>query len=108
MPPFTEAQEDATSNLTIFEKFLEGFEWNKRDKRLDGLPLMFSIWPSIFILLTYVFLTKVAGPTLMRKRNPLKLKYFAQCYNSVQFVGEFLLIPWLSIHYFAEGNGWGE
>ena len=108
MPPFTEAQHKTTSNLTVIEKFLVGFEWSKRDKRLDGLPFMSSIWPSIFVLLTYVLLTKVVGPILMHNRDPMKLKHFTQCYNSVQLLCEFLLLPWLSVHYFAKGNGWGE
>ena len=97
MPPFEEAWDTATtSNLTNIEKLLDGFDWDKRDKRLDGLPLMSSIWPSIFILVTYIILTKVVGPISMRQRNPMKLKYFAKCHNSVHFLCEFVLTVWLS------------
>ena len=114
MPPYTATTEPVaeesktTSNFTLLQEFLDGFAWEKRDKRLDGLPLMSSIWPSIYICLCYLYLVKVAGPLYMRNRDAIKLDQFARCYNSVQFVFELLLIPWLSVYYFSEGNGWGK
>ena len=106
MPPYTEAHHGTTSNLTLIENFLNGFDWNKRDKRMDGFPLMSSIWPTFYICLGYVYLAKVAGPIYMCNRNPLKLEKFARSYNTIQFLCELLLIPWLSVHYFTTGNGW--
>ena len=114
MPPYTstptlfEAKGETGFNLTLLEKFLDGFDWNKRDIRLDGFPMMSSIWPNTIIVLSYVLLAKVIGPKIMCNRKPLKLDIFASCYNTIQFIGEFFLLPWLSINYLAEGNGWGE
>ena len=106
MPPYTEAHNDTATNLTLFEEFLDGFDWNKRDTRLDGFPLMSSIWPSIYICLGYIYLAKIAGPIYMRNRNPLRLKTFAQSYNTIQFLCELLLIPWLSVYFFSTRNDW--
>ena len=111
MPPYrhkTWPGSETESNQTLVKEFIDGFSWEKRDKRLDGLPLMSSIWPSIYICLAYLYLVRVAGPIFMRNREVLKLNQFARCYNCGQFVCELLLIPWLSLHYFLEGNGWGK
>ena len=114
MPPYTDTTETVTEDtesedtLSLLEEFLDGFAWEKRDKRLDGFPLMSSIWPSIYICLLYIFLVKVVGPKLMRERDALKLDLPVGCYNSIQFMFELLVIPWLSVYYFSEGNGWGK
>ena len=114
MPPYTPTTEPHTeqtetaSNLTLVEEFLDGLAWEMRDKRLDGLPFMSSIWPSIYLCLGYIYLVKLVGPIFMMKRDAFKLDLFARCYNSAQFVFELLLFPWISVHYFYEGNGWGK
>ena len=110
MAPYTEESEQgiSASNLTLLEEFLDGFTWEKRDKRLDGLPLMSSIWPSLFICLGYLYLVRIAGPNFMRNRDAFKLDWFVGCYNSILFLFELSLIPWLSVYYFSEGHGWGK
>ena len=99
---------EGSSNISLGARFLEGFDWSKRDRRLDGLPLMSSIWPIIFIVTCYAFLGLVAGPRFMRDRSPFKLEIFGLVFNTYQFLAEFALIPWVGMHYFANGNGWGE
>ena len=94
--------------LNAPSRIFDGFDWNKRDKRLDGFPLMSSIWPTIFISLAYVNLAKIVGPFLMRNKSPLKLDKFARCYNTTQFLCELLLIPWLSVYFFSTGNSWSK
>ena len=99
---------EKTSNITFLQEFFDGFDWNKRDKRMDGFPLMSSIWPTIFISLAYVNLAKIVGPFIMRNKNPLKLDKFARCYNTTQFLCELLLIPWLSVYFFSTGISWSK
>ena len=99
---------EKTSNITFLQEFFDGFDWNKRDKRMDGFPLMSSIWPTIFISLAYVNLAKIVGPFFMRNKSPLKLDKFARCYNTTQFLCELLLIPWLSVYFFSTGNSWSK
>ena len=104
MSPFHEK----TSNITLIQEFFDGFDWNKRDKRMDGFPLMSSIWPTIFISLAYANLAKIVGPFFMRNKSPLKLDKFARCYNTSQFLCELLLIPWLSVYFFSTGISWSK
>ena len=111
MPPYrhkTWPGSETESNQTLVKEFIDGFSWEKRDKRLDGLPLMSSIWPSIYICLGYLYLVKIIGPRFMMNRGAYKLDWFVRCYNIVLFVSEVLMIPWLSAHYFLEGNGLGK
>ena len=99
---------EESSNMSLVERFLEGFAWSKRDRRLDGFPLMSSIWPTIFIMTCYALLGLVVGPRFMRDRNAFKLEIFGLVFNTYQFLAEFALTPWIALHYFAEDNGWGE
>ena len=55
-----------------------------RDPRSDGLPLMSSIWPTVIICVSYVYIIKVSGPMFMRDRKPYQLKYFVIAYNIFQ------------------------
>ena len=99
---------EETSNTSLVKRFMEGFDWSKRDKRLDGFPLMSSIWPTIFIVVSYAFLGLVVGPRFMQNRNPFKMVIFGLIFNTYQFLAEFALIPWIGMHFFADDNGWGE
>ena len=55
-----------------------------RDPRADSLPLMSSIWPTILICVSYVYIVKILGPRLMRDRKPFELKWFVIGYNLFQ------------------------
>ena len=55
-----------------------------RDPRADSLPLMSSIWPTVIICLSYVYIIKVAGPRFMKDRKPYQLKHFVIAYNTFQ------------------------
>ena len=100
---------DASNSTSFIGRLLEGFDWSKRDRRLDGFPLMSSIWPTIFITMIYAFLALVVGPRFMMKRKPYKMEIFGLVFNTFQFFAEFALIPWIGIHYFfTNDNGWGK
>jgi hypothetical protein len=60
--------------------------WELRDRRMEGLPLMGSPWPTVAICLAYVYVVKVWGPNYMRDRKPFEMKSFLIGYNAFQVV----------------------
>jgi len=74
---------------TIFSRIYDQYVYmmeNLRDRRADDLPLMSSIWPTVFICLSYVYIIKIAGPAFMKDRKPYELKYFVIAYNLFQTI----------------------
>ena len=81
-------KEIAEGNITFFrvyDQYIYMME-NLRDTRADDLPLMSSIWPTVFICLSYVYIIKIAGPAFMKDRKPYELKYFVIVYNLFQTI----------------------
>ena len=60
-----------------------------RDPRVDSWPLMYSIWPTTFICVAYVYLVKVVGPKFMEKREPYNIKKIMIVYNLFQTLFSF-------------------
>jgi elongation of very long chain fatty acids protein 7 len=58
--------------------------WDRRDRRVDSLPLMDSPWPTLVICLAYIYIVKRAGPDYMRNRRPMEIKSFLVVYNAFQ------------------------
>ena len=58
--------------------------WERRDKRMDGLPLLSSPVYTALICLTYVYLVTIAGPNYMKDRKPMNIKSFLIIYNAFQ------------------------
>lgn len=52
----------------------------KGDIRVNDWPMMSSPWPCIFILIAYLIFIKM-GPTIMKGRQPMELKYVLIVYN---------------------------
>jgi len=73
---------------------------NKRDPRVDNWLFMASPWQTLAICLTYVYLVKVAGPKLMKNRDPYNLRGLLVSYNALQVV----FSAWLFYEY-GQG-GW--
>ena len=46
----------SSANVTIDESWATAFDWENRDARLDGFPLMDSILPTIFISSAYLIM----------------------------------------------------
>ena len=98
---------EGASNESLVERFFEEIYWSKRDKRLDGFPLM-SVWPIIFINVWYIILAFFVGPNFMKDRQAFKMEIFGALYNAVQFFAEFSNLLWIVVYYFAAGSGWGK
>jgi hypothetical protein len=90
----------ADSSAGNLDGFFDCFAWENRDVRLDDFPLMGSIWPTVFICVTYIFIVKVVAPTYMRNRQPLDCYLFMMIYNAMQVGGSF------SVIYSVITNGW--
>lgn len=56
------------------------------DPRVNVFPLMLSPWPTILIIIVYNVFTQSIGPELMKKRQPIDVKYPMILYNIVQIV----------------------
>merc|ERR1712193_304526 len=75
--------------------------WEKRDKRVDGWPLLNSFWPTFFLVVAYLFIVKVWGPRFMQNRPAYNLTKFLIIYNACQVL--------LSTYIFVQllRAGWG-
>ena len=60
--------------------------WEKRDKRMDGYPLMSSPVPTFVICCGFVIFVTVIGPIYMKHRSPLNVKSFLIFYNLCQVI----------------------
>ncbi|XP_040567417.1 very long chain fatty acid elongase AAEL008004 [Lepeophtheirus salmonis] len=60
--------------------------WEIRDKRVDGWPLMESVWPTLIICMAYMITSKFLGPLYMRNRAPYKLYGAIRLYNVIQVI----------------------
>nr|CAD7395076.1 unnamed protein product [Timema cristinae] len=56
------------------------------DPRTSHWPLMSSPFPTLAICLSYVYLTKFAGPKLMENRKPFELRNVLIAYNLFQVI----------------------
>nr|CAD7400204.1 unnamed protein product [Timema poppensis] len=56
------------------------------DPRTNHWPLMSSPFPTLAICLSYVYLTKFAGPKLMENRKPFELRNVLIAYNLFQVI----------------------
>ena len=71
------------SNGTVWWQWYDDL-WERRDKRMDGLPLLSSPVYTALICLTYVYLVTIAGPNYMKDRKPMNIKSFLIIYNGFQ------------------------
>jgi hypothetical protein len=96
------------TNLTIvnLNDLFDCFAWKNRDVRIDGFPLMSSIWPSVIICVTYIFLVKVVTPAYMQNRGPMDCSLFNRIYNRVQIIVHFTIGYSFFINHWDGGQGW--
>nr|CAD7455119.1 unnamed protein product [Timema tahoe] len=73
------------------------------DPRTSHWPLMSSPFPTLAICLSYVYLTKVAGPKLMENRKPFELRNVLIAYNLFQVI----FSSWL-FYECLMGGWWGQ
>ena len=72
--------------------------WEKRDPRMDGLPLLNSPVPTALICMCYVFIVKVAGPRFMQNREPYNIRTFLVIYNALQVALSAYIVYWVSVN----------
>ncbi|XP_031826836.1 very long chain fatty acid elongase AAEL008004 [Nomia melanderi] len=74
---------------------------NQSDQRVKDWPLLSSPFPTLAIVLSYVYFVKVWGPKWMENRKPFDLRRVIIVYNLVQVI--------FSIWIFKEAivSGWG-
>nr|CAD7427539.1 unnamed protein product [Timema monikensis] len=73
------------------------------DPRTSHWPLMSSPFPTLAICLSYVYLTKFAGPKLMENRKPFELRNVLIAYNLFQVI----FSTWL-FYECLMGGWWGH
>jgi len=75
--------------------------WEKRDKRVDGWPMLDSVWPTFLLVMAYLFIVKIWGPRFMQNRPAYNLTKFLIIYNAFQVL--------LSTYIFIQlmRGGWG-
>ena len=90
------------------EEFMDGFAWEKRDKRLDGLPMMGSIWHVVYLNIAYLLAVKMVGPKFMENRQPISSTILV-FYNGFQFLSRLAILT-RALYYFAKYDdlGFGE
>jgi len=75
--------------------------WELRDKRVDGWFMMDSFWPTVALVMLYVYIVKIWGPNFMKDRKPYNISTFLVYYNAFQVV----LSGYIFVRLFQAG--WG-
>nr|CAD7255919.1 unnamed protein product [Timema shepardi] len=89
-----------------FQMFVEMYQTNRGiafHPRTSHWPLMSSPFPTLAICLSYVYLTKFAGPKLMENRKPFELRNVLIAYNLFQVI----FSSWL-FYECLMGGWWGQ
>ena len=60
--------------------------WDLRDKRVDGWFMLDSIWPTVALVVTYVYIVKIWGPNFMKGKKPYNINSFLVYYNACQVI----------------------
>ena len=95
------------NSTSLLSEFIDGFAWENRDKRLDGLPLADSVLPTVYICMVYIFLARVAAPKYMENR-PAVSTNVVYIYNGMMIVADFTIFAKV-LHYNKElGFSWGK
>lgn len=58
--------------------------WEQRDRRVDGWFMMNSFWPTLILVMAYVYIVKIWGPRFMQDRKPYNISTFLVYYNAFQ------------------------
>jgi len=60
--------------------------WDLRDKRVDGWFMLDSVWPTVALVVTYVYIVKIWGPNFMKDKKPYNINTFLVYYNACQVI----------------------
>jgi len=93
---------EAARNATDYaqsklDAWLSFWDWaiSISDPRVKDWLFMDSVWPTVYLTLTYLFLICGLGPKIMEKRKPFVLKEFMITYNFTMVVLSIYI--WVSI-----------
>jgi len=93
---------EAARNATDYaqsklDTWLQFWDWaiSISDPRVKDWLFMDSVWPTVYLTLTYLFLICGLGPKIMEKRKPFVLKEFMIIYNFAMVVLSIYI--WVSI-----------
>lgn len=62
------------------------------DPRVNDWPLMDSPFPTLFMVITYLYIVTYLGPKVMANRKPFKLNNVLVLYNAGQVVFSFVML----------------
>ncbi|GFR06632.1 elongation of very long chain fatty acids protein AAEL008004 [Trichonephila clavata] len=68
------------------------------DPRVKDWPLMQSPFPTLVICLSYVYVVKYLGPSIMKNRQPLDIRWLMALYNFVMVIFSFLIFYYFGIY----------
>lgn len=83
-----------TTYLMSFFSFL--------DPRVSDWPMMQSPVPTLIICLSYVYVVKYLGPSLMKNREPLDIRWIMASYNFAMVLFNSLIFYHVSYFYLRE------
>ena len=95
------------NSTSLLSEFISGFDWENRDKRLDGLPLADSVLPTVYICMVYIFLARVAVPKYMENR-PAVSSNVVYIYNGMMIVADFTIFAKVLRYNGELGYSWGK
>lgn len=72
--------------------FLNVFFVFNTDPRVNDWPLMDSPFPTLFMVITYLYIVTYLGPKVMANRKPFKLNNVLVLYNAGQVVFSFVML----------------
>lgn len=69
-----------------------GFVLFNADPRVNAWPLMDSPFPTLIMVITYLYIVTYLGPKVMANRKPFKLNNVLVLYNAGQVVFSFVML----------------
>lgn len=64
----------------------------KTDPRVNDWPLMDSPFPTLIMVITYLYIVTYLGPKVMANRKPFKLNNILVLYNAGQVIFSFVML----------------
>ncbi|GBN44447.1 Elongation of very long chain fatty acids protein AAEL008004 [Araneus ventricosus] len=68
------------------------------DPRVADWPMMHSPFPTLVICLSYVYVVKYLGPSLMKNREPLDIRWLMAIYNFTMVIFSFLIFYYFGVY----------
>ncbi|CAL1268630.1 unnamed protein product [Larinioides sclopetarius] len=76
------------------------------DPRVADWPMMHSPFPTLIICLSYVYIVKYLGPSLMKNREPLDIRWLMAIYNFSMVIFSFLIFYYFGVYGWFGSYSW--